>query len=511
MIKKALTSQAIEKLVKSALPEAEMKPATIPDVVALPAFAEKMQALEVLCGCPYSEIDHNVQDALVLRRLGQMINTMMLNPLWKEAINQAGLTAAPKDYEQWQQLPLADKTTQRELFMGNRPGLVVPLSYGRFEIVASGGTSSGPVESVYSIRELHDTYKIAGDFMGKYMLPTYLTGDAPKWMITTLADYQMWSSGTMVGGVLQNIPDTNYIGAGPMSKEVYQYMMSYEGPKAIMGISASIACLTDLGEGMDQASRDSFRVAMFGSGLVPTRKQAELKEMYPNLVILSYFAATQAETIGLQLSPDSYLASVPGLHLIEIVDEEGRWVKEGEEGDLVITRLHAHEAPLIRFKLGDRMIRRANIDLPGLKTQQFEFSGRSGDIIHLNDTQYVASQAYESLCSELKKANVFDLDKLAHDIQFVNHRKDKKLCLIATVDDVEGMTARLDSVLGEDGLSPLFIDALIHSLSLFNKGEANPAYLKNTGYFFSIKLIDRQSEELHRTTVGKVPVIRDVF
>lgn len=52
------------------------------------------------------------------------------------------------------------------------------------------------------------------------------------------------------------------------------------------------------------------------------------------MVILSYFAATQAETIGLQLRPESpYLATVPGLHLIEVVDEEGRWVDEGEEGE----------------------------------------------------------------------------------------------------------------------------------------------------------------------------------
>lgn len=500
-----------EKLATQALPDAEMRPASIAEVVQLPAFLEKMQACEKLCGCKYSEIDHAIQDALVLRRLQQMTHTLMLNPMWKESINLAGLTEAPHDFEEWQQLPIVDKTIQRELFMGHRPGLVVPLNYNRFEIVASGGSTSGPVETVYSIRELHDTYKIAGDFMGRYVLPDYLTGGAPKWMITTLADYQMWSSGTMVGGVLQNIPDTNYIGAGPVSKEVYQHMMSYEGPKAIMGISSSIAALTDLGEGMNEQATNSFRVALYGSGLVPHRKQVELKAMYPNLVIMSYFAATQAETIGLQLTPDSALAAVPGLHLIEIVDENGRWVKEGEEGELVVTRLHAHEAPMIRFKVGDRMIRRPNIDGPGLKTRQFEFSGRSGDVIHLGDTQYIAVQAYDSLCLELKKANVFDLNELAHDVQFVNHRQGKNLCLIATVDDVEGLTAKLTSVLGDRGVKPLFIDALIGSLSLFNKSEANPDYIEKSGYSFSIKLVNRQSEELHRTTVGKVPLIRDVF
>ena len=276
-----------------------------------------------------------------------------------------------------------------------------------------------------------------------------------------------------------------------------------------MGISSGIGILTDLGEGMDEAARHSFRVAMYGSGLVPNRKQVELKEMYPNLVIMSYFAATQAETIGLQLVPEGCLTAVPGLHLIEIVDENGQWVKEGEEGELVVTRLHAHEAPLIRFKIGDRMIRRAAIDTPSLKAQQFEFVGRSGDMIHLGDTQYSAQTAYDALCSELK--STLDLDKQAHDVQFVNHRKEKSLYLVATVDDVAGLTAKVDGELGEKGVKKAFIDALIGSLSLFNKGEANPLYLEKSGYRFSLKLVERGSAQLHLTTVGKVPLIRDIF
>ena len=39
---------------------------------------------------------------------------------------------------------------------------------------------------------------------------------------------------------------------------------------------------------------------------------------------------------------------------VEIVDDQGRWVAEGEEGELVVTRLLGHEAPFPRFKVGDR-------------------------------------------------------------------------------------------------------------------------------------------------------------
>jgi phenylacetate-CoA ligase len=509
-----LTAAPISDLVADLIPPAELKPRSIDEVPRLPSFASKMEACERLLQTTYSELDHAVQDLLVLRRLQQITNTAMLNPLWRDRLGSAGLTAAPDSFEAWQQIPLSDKSTQRDYFMGERPGLVVPLRHGGFEIVASGGTSGGlPVETVYSLRELHDTYRIAGGFMGRHLLPAHMTGtDQPRWMFTTLADYQMWSSGTMVGGVLQHIPGVNYVGAGPVQKAVFQHMFSYPGPKALMGISASIALLTELGAGMSQADRDSFRVALYGSGVLSQRKQVELRAMYPNLVILSYFAATQAETIGLQLQPGpAVLASVPGLHLVEVVDAAGRWVAEGEEGELVVTRLHAHDAPLLRFKIEDRMIRRPRLDGPGLRTQQFEFAGRSTDVLHLNDTQYSAPRAYASLCGELQSAGVLDLAALAHEIQFVNHREARTLTLTASVDDVTAASHRIGSMLGPYGLRPLFVNALIRSLSLFNQGEANAGSIDKTGYRFELELVERSSPMIYRTDIGKVPLLRDIF
>ena len=52
----------------------------------------------------------------------------MLNPLWKRRIRQSGLKKAPHNFEEWQQLPISDKHTMRELFMGSRLGVVVPLN-----------------------------------------------------------------------------------------------------------------------------------------------------------------------------------------------------------------------------------------------------------------------------------------------------------------------------------------------------------------------------------------------
>lgn len=506
-------TNSITGLVNKLIPDNELTPRSIDEVIQLPSFYDKLKQFGKELNKEYCAVDIEAQNELAFRRLQQLTNILLLNPLWKKYIGSAGLTAAPGNWEEWQQLPISGKSKMAEFFNGSRPGMVVPLSHGGFEIVASGGTTSGVLaETVYPLKELQETYEIAGEFIGKHMLNKYLTGTQPKWVATTLADYQMWSSGTMVGGVLQKIPGINYIGAGPLNKDVYQHMMGYEGPKAIMGISQGIALLSQLGAGMSEEARKSFRVAMYGSGLLTNLQQKELKALYPNVVILSYFAATQAETIGLQINHESSgLAAVPGLHFIEVVDEHGKWVAEGEEGELVVTRLLGNEAPVIRYKVGDRVIRRENIVTEELKTFQFQFSGRSGDMIHLGDTQYFAPNAYENIATTLKAKGIADLKELAQEIQFVNYRKDTKLALLATVDDPKKYTAKLAAVLNDSDLQHLFYDAFASSLSLFNKLEANSNNIRNTKYTFLIRFIAKGSDELHKTSVGKVPLIRDIF
>lgn len=493
------------------IPDEELEPGSVRAVQALPSFAGKLRECERATGTPYAELPYPVQDALTLRRLRQMVNTVMLNPLWRGRLADAGISQAPASFEEWQRIPLSDKDLQRDYYMGDRPGMVVPLDAGGFEVVASGGTSSGkPLEIVYSLTELRDTYEIAGRFMGDYQLSRYLTGPGPKWLFTNLADYQMWSSGTMVGGVLAQVPGINYIGAGPVTAPVFEHMFSYPGPKAMMGISAGIAVLADLGAGLGQEARESFRVALYGSGVLQHRKRAELQALYPNLAILSYFAATQAETIGLQLDHESpYLATVPGLHYIEVVDEKGREVPVGEQGELVVTRLHAHEAPLLRLKLGDTVVRRPRLEGPGPRAAQFEFAGRTGDILHLNDSQYSAAGAYAALRGELAAVGATDLADLAHEVQYVNHRESKTLTLVVAVDDCAGATYAVEQSLGPYGVRAAFVNSLPRALSLFNHGEANPASIEKTGYTFNLTFVPKYSPEIERTAVGKVPLVCD--
>jgi hypothetical protein len=57
----------------------------------------------------------------------------------------------------------------------------------------------------------------------------------------------------------------------------------------------------------------------------------------------------------------------------------------------------------------------------------------------------------------------------------------------------------------------LYIEALTKSLSIFNKLEANAFSLDKAGYQFELKLVSKDSDEIHKTVLGKIPLIRDVF
>ncbi len=503
---KLSTTSSINELIG----EHELVPNSIDDVALQTTFADKLRQCQSLFGKPFHQLDIETQNAIAFRRLQQMVNSLLLNPLWRERLGQAGFSRAPENLEEWQKLPTTDRDTLHGFFMGRREGMVVPLSRSGFEVIASGGTSNGrPTETVYSQRELHDTYEIAGQFMGTHLLPRFLTGDGVKWIIMTLTDSDMWSSGTMIGGVLQRTPGVNYVAAGTLSENVFRHIMSFDGQKAIMGMSREIEALIPLGRTLPLADRETFRLAIYGSGIIQRKKIEELKALFPNLEVTSYFASNQAEAIGLQLSPDGHLTSVPGLHLIEIVDPEGKWVKIGEEGELLVTRLHATEAPIIRMQLGDRMIRRDDLVSDALVAQRFDFAGRSSDILHIGESHHAARIVYAQIREQLLAAGFIDIDQESHEVQFQNYRDRRGLYLVLSVNHPERWTAQLNRDVSPEQIRTFFVTALTAGLPFFDRNDARTTALKSSPYEFGIKLVGEGSAEIHRTRVGKVPLVKD--
>ena len=104
-----------------------------------------------------------------------------------------------------------------------------------------------------------------------------------------------------------------------------------------------------------------------------------------------------------------------------------------------------------------------------------------------------------------------NIEELAHEIQFINHRAAKILTMLISVDEPAVMHSRSEYLLGIGGLRHLFVQALMQSLSIFNQGEATPYSLDKTGYQFNIRFVDKMSVEICRTELGKVPLLKDIL
>src|SRR5271170_4091139 len=109
MIRAEPGSKGNADLVAQLITSAELRPRSVDDVPKLPPFIEKMKECARICGTAYSEVDHSIQNALTLRRLQQMVNTMMLNIHWAERLEGAGVRTAPRDFDEWQIVPISDK------------------------------------------------------------------------------------------------------------------------------------------------------------------------------------------------------------------------------------------------------------------------------------------------------------------------------------------------------------------------------------------------------------------
>jgi len=86
--------------------------------------------------------------------------------------------------------------------------------------------------------------------------------------------------------------------------------------------------------------------------LSPNTLSEKIKEKW-NIELYSTYASTEMSTAFAECKYQIGGHHHPGLIIIEILDENDQAVKDGEEGELVITTLGVEAMPLLRFKTGD--------------------------------------------------------------------------------------------------------------------------------------------------------------
>ncbi len=130
---------------------------------------------------------------------------------------------------------------------------------------------------------------------------------------------------------------------------------------------------------------------------------------------------------------------------VEIIDEEGKLARPGEEGKVVITNLHNFSMPLIRYEIGDTAIQgypcSCESNLPTIE----EVSGRTSDHFITSNGKMVSGLFFALICRTewMKHYQVIQTKTNTIKILYIPKRKLHK-------SDFEGVANKIRQVMGAD-------------------------------------------------------------
>ena len=265
------------------------------------------------------------------------------SPFYKDRL--AGRTYEPVSLKD---LPLTDKM---EVSIRNSEFVAVdPLEVG--DIVFSSGTTGWPTKIMYSQGDLERlayneerAYNACGLTASDIVL---LTCTMDRCFIAGLAYYL---------GV-QSIGAAS-IRNGHGTMEGHGEVIKHTNPTTVVGVPSFLRKLgIYLSErGMDLPSSSIDKLVCIGEPLrdadmQPLQVTVDLEEIW-GAKAYSTYASSETVTTFCECTEQAGGHLHPSLGLVEILDEEGSEVPDGEPGEVVVTPLGIEGMPLIRYRTGD--------------------------------------------------------------------------------------------------------------------------------------------------------------
>ncbi len=302
------------------------------------------------------------------------------------------------DSEKWlKKFPIIDKMNLKE----HTDQLLTKEKNKLIEQRSSG--SSGRLSIVYqSPKEVSLTYAIhalmwewAGYKLGD---PLLQTGIAPQ------------------RGFKKKIKDlllnVNYLQAFIHSKQEAEHALKWalQKNKPVMaGYASSLYVLAEYSKKMQQVPKFQ-TVISFGDKLFDHYRKT-IQEQFQCNVYETYGTAEGFKIAAQKDLPWMYIMS-PNVYL-EILDEEGNEVPDGNMGHVVVTNLDNYSMPLIRYKIGDLAIKmpkekypqQRQLALPLLK----KVIGRDTDLIKTKSGKYMIVHSFTGIFEHIQEIKQFQI------------------------------------------------------------------------------------------------------
>jgi phenylacetate-CoA ligase len=157
-------------------------------------------------------------------------------------------------------------------------------------------------------------------------------------------------------------------------------------PEIIAGYAGAVAHIAPFVNG--RYARRNLRFAMCGGDAVtPTKRRAI--ESGLGVKLFDIFGCHECNLLAWEC-PETGLRHVCDDNVIAEVMNDGRHAKEGEKGEVVLTTLHSYAMPLIRYRLGDVVVKGPEQCPCGMPFSTFrEIGGRIREYFRLPNGQRV--------------------------------------------------------------------------------------------------------------------------
>ena len=95
------------------------------------------------------------------------------------------------------------------------------------------------------------------------------------------------------------------------------------------------------------------KAVMTSAGVLFPKIRKNIEDVFQT-TLFNRYGSREVGNIACNCDKSIGLHLIPDIHYLEIVDDEGREVKAGKSGNIIITLLTNYTMPLIRYKIGDR-------------------------------------------------------------------------------------------------------------------------------------------------------------
>ena len=317
-------------------------------------------------------------DQLQLHKLQRMIeHAGTVSPFWRTRFEKCGISTGSVDsLATLQRLPILEKEQLRTLV----------AEYGtdtaRWVQKRSGGSTGKPITTYASPGHL---YWSMASMLRFYSWIGYRSGD-PRAKLFAMPTRMGIPEHTPFGRIRNWLSNTLYLDALNLTPErveaIIAALRSFQ-PRMLIGYTSAMAIVARaLAKNGRTLCVPGIVIVNSAEALDPIRR--DIIQSGLGGLVFDHYGTRDVGHVADECEQRNGLHVHMEYLIVEIVDQDGKWARDGEEGEILITELENHGVPLFRYRIGDRAIKAQEPCSCGRGLQLLQtITGRSTDIIKL--------------------------------------------------------------------------------------------------------------------------------